>query len=67
MSFWSHLGVVLGSLLVPLGLPNRAKIDPRGPKFAPSGLKIAPRPAKITIFMQKVEFSKSIEKPQEKQ
>ena len=60
-----HLGVVLGSLSGPLGCLNRAKIGPRGPKFAPRGPKIAPRPAKMTIFMQKVDFSKSIEKPKE--
>ena len=35
MSFWSRLGVVLGSLLDPLGRPNRAKIGPRGPQVRP--------------------------------
>ena len=57
-SFWTHLGVVLGSLLGPLGRPNRAKIGPRGPKIPPRGAKIAPRPAMTIIFMRKSAFEK---------
>ena len=38
MTLWYRFGVVLGSLLDPLGRPNRAKIGPRGPKIPPRGL-----------------------------
>ena len=68
MSFWIRFGVVLGSLLDPLGRPNRAKIGPRRPKFTPRGPKITPRPVKISIFMKKNVCSTSIGKqPKEKQ
>ena len=67
MSFWTHLGVVLGSLVGPLGRPNRAKINPRGPKMPPRGAKIAPRPAKMIICTQKSAFADNLRKVQEKQ
>ena len=61
-SFWAPLGSLLASLLGPLGHRNRSKFGPRGPRFAPRGPKIAPRPAKMIIFMRKVEVSESVEK-----
>ena len=75
------LGVVLGPLGTHLGLPGGskiaprvpkitprvAKITPRGAKIAPRGPKKASRPAKMTVFIQKTDFAKSIEKQKENQ
>ena len=67
MSFWSRLGVVLGSLLDPLGRPNRAKIGPRGPQVRPKRPQDRSKTGQDEHFYAKSDFSKSIEKPQEKQ
>ena len=51
--------------IVPRGpkiTPRGAKITPRGAKIAPRGPKKASRPAKMTIFIQKTDFAKNIEK-----
>ena len=51
VSFWAPLGSLLGSLLDPLGRPNRSKFGPRCPKIVPRCPKKASRPVKMPIFI----------------
>ena len=59
-----------GAKIVPRGpkiTPRGAKITLRGAKIAPRGPKKASRTAKMSIFIQKTDVAKNIEKRKENQ